>query len=252
MINKRGQVTIFIILALIIVVVIALAFVLIKKPGQAIPAEENPQSYLEDCVKKSLENIEQKQIETNLYPNATENYILYKNQRVKYLCKASMFYIPCINQEPMLVEYVRRNIEKQLKPEVEGCFSDLNRVLSQRGYVVTSGNLTLNVEFHKDSISANMNKKIVMKKNEAVRTFETFSTELQSPLFVLIDTARSIVNYESETCEFNSLNWEKNFPNIAIKRFITSEQTKVYTLIDKTTQKEINFAVKTCVLPAGI
>jgi hypothetical protein len=68
----------------------------------------------------------------------------------------------------------------------------------------------------------------------------------------LIDTARSIVNYESETCEFNALNWEKNFPSVGIKRFITSEQTKVYTLTDKITKKEINFAVKTCVLPAGI
>jgi hypothetical protein len=249
---KRSQITIFVILALIIVVIIALAVVLIKKPGVNLNAEQNPQAYIEDCVKKSLENAESVQINGNLYPNITDNYIIYMNKKVKYLCKASMFYLPCVNQEPMLIEYVRKNMQTEIKPDVEKCFNDLKKILTSRGYNFQDGNMSLVVDFHDKLITATINKKIIIKKDEVTREFNMFSARLPSPLFNLVDTARNIVNYESTLCEFNALNWEKNYPDIVIKRFVTSDQTKVYTLTDKTSTKEINFAVKTCVLPAGI
>jgi hypothetical protein len=53
-------------------------------------------------------------------------------------------------------------------------------------------------------------------------------------------------------CEFDNINWMKNYANIRVDRFVTSDQTKVYTILDKTREQEISFAVKTCVLPAGI
>jgi len=248
----KSQVTIFVILALIIIVIIALAYVIIKKPGQIIQAEENPQAYIESCVEKALENNEAKQIDNNLYSNMSDNYILYMNQKVKYLCKASMFYVPCVNQEPMLIEFVRKNIQRDIKPEIESCFNELKKTLAKRGYDVQEGALSYEIQFEKEAIKANINKKIVLKKNEDIRIFDNFNAKIKSPLFVLVDTARNIVNYESTLCEFNNMNWEKNFPDISIKRFVTGDQTKVYTLMDKTSEKKINIAVKTCVLPAGI
>ena len=54
--SSRGQVTIFIILALIIVVVIAILFLLFRqiKPESIISDIENPQQYIQSCVKDGL------------------------------------------------------------------------------------------------------------------------------------------------------------------------------------------------------
>ena len=39
---------------------------------------------------------------------------------------------------------------------------------------------------------------------------------------------------------------------LKISRFITGDQVKIYTLTDRETNKNMSFAVRTCVLPAGI
>ena len=250
--DKKAQLTIFVILALIIVVVIALAFVLIRKPSTSIVAEQNPKGYIEKCVLDNLKSSEETTIKNNLYLDMSDNYILYMNKKVKYLCKASIFYLPCVNQEPMLLEYVRKNIENDIRPEIIKCFSDFKNDLINKGYTITEGNLSFEVNFYPGVLGVNIDNKISMKKNDVSKNFESFETQMQSPLFNLVDTARSIVNYESTTCQFNSMNWQKNYRDISIQKFVTSEQTKVYSLVDKKTEKEIDFAVKTCVLPAGI
>ena len=51
---------------------------------------------------------------------------------------------------------------------------------------------------------------------------------------------------------FNDVNWELNYPDIAVKRFSTSDSTKVYTLTDKATNKSVSVALNSCTLPAGI
>ena len=41
-------------------------------------------------------------------------------------------------------------------------------------------------------------------------------------------------------------------PGISIETHRTSDQTKIYLLKERRTEHELKFAVKTCVLPAGI
>jgi len=250
--NDKGQVTIFIIIALIIVVAVVLAFVLIKKPGQKISVEENPKEYVERCVSESLKKIEQTMFSDNLYPNPQDNYILYDGKKIKYLCKSARFYVPCINQEPMLVGYVQKNIENKIKTNVEDCFSDMRKALDSRDYDITETKLNISVEFTKEFISVYMDKKVTFTKAAESKTITGFSSRIDSPLYNLIDTMRNIINYESTTCQFNSISWMKNFPDIQIRKFVASDQTKIYSVLDKDTEKELVFAVKTCVLPAGI
>jgi hypothetical protein len=254
--SKRGQLTIFIIIGLIIVVVIALMFVLIRKPGINIQAEQNPQAFIEKCISESLTRNEEIILNGNGYINVTDNYILYSlnkpGEKVPYLCKSSQFYMPCINQEPMFVEFIRREIQNLTEKDAVICFKTLIDTMEKSRYQISQENLSLEISFEGKEIVANMDKKITATKNEQTKIYEKFKAKIQSPIYRLIDTARTIVNYEAAVCEFNNINWMKYYQDISIKKFSTGDNTKIYTLTDRDSNKKLNFAVKTCILPAGI
>ncbi|MEK6885789.1 MAG: hypothetical protein AABX17_02380 [Nanoarchaeota archaeon] len=255
--SKRSQLTILIILALIIVVVLALIIGFVKtRTSGTINFNEQPQAYLEKCVRDALQKNEETILAANGYLNLTDNYILYSgnfdSEKVPYLCKVSLFYNPCINQEPMLLEKIRREIEELTQSNINSCFSELSGLLRKSGAEITEGAMSFKINFMGDYISADITKKFSIKKGESTQVFEKFAGRIKSPLYSLIDTARTIVNYESTVCEFDALNWELYNRDIQIKKFVASEQTKIYTLIAKDTDKRFSFAVKTCVLPAGL
>ena len=249
---KRSQVTIFVIIALIIVVIIALLFVLIRKPAAIISPTADPQAYMADCVEDSLAKSETAILDNNFYPNMTDNFILYYGKKVPYLCITSQFYLPCVNQEPMMIKAVKDQISVQAKKDADRCFADMIASFRKNGYSVAEENMNMSIGLDSNSVYSDITKKITVTKDEETRNFEKFSASIISPIYRLAETARNIVNYESALCEFNEMKWMMNYPDILIRRFSTSDQTKVYTLTDKASGKSVNFAVKTCALPAGV
>ena len=250
--SKKSQITIFVIFALIIVVGVILAVTILRGPSSRVTAIGDPHAYVQNCIKENLAVIESEIIEGNLYRNVTDNYILYENKKIKYLCKTSQFYMPCVNQEPMLVEHVKREISSYMEPKTKECFALLVSAVKRAGYEVEEGNLSMSIEFSKSSVKENVNKKVILKKANDIKVFNDFSAEILSPIYLLADNARSILNYESALCEFNNVRWMLYYKDVDVKRFVTSDQSKIYTVSDKTSQKKFIFAVKSCTLPAGI
>jgi len=255
-INKKGQITIFIIIAILIITAIALLYTFVIKPYIDASTIEDPKAFIQKCASDSIKNSEQKILDNNGYPNDMTNFIIYSSEKegekVPYLCTVSMFYIPCVNQEPMLMENIRRYIEENAKKDVNSCFSNLEAKLKKGGREVTSGNLTLNIEFETKAIRADIQKDMTISRGGTTETFEVFDTKINSPLYNLLYTENKIVYFESENCAFDSVSWMRFNPGIIIKKFSASDQTKIYTLKDESTEKEIKFAVKTCILPAGL
>ncbi len=255
--NRRGQVTILVIIALIIVVLLVFIFGLLKtKSPTVISFRENPEAYIEDCVAKSLVKAEQKILDGNGYANISDNYMLYSgnknSEKVPYFCKTSMFYTPCVNQEPMLLEKVRRELESLTKRDAAACFSEISSLIKKDGSEITEGGMNFTIDLQKKYIVADISKNFIITNGESKVVFNKFFSRIPSPLYGLIDTARNIVNYESTLCEFNVVNWERYYRDIAISRFMTGDQTKVYTLTNKDDGKQLSFAIRACVLPAGI
>jgi hypothetical protein len=134
--NKKAQLSMFIIGALIMVVVIVLTFLLLNKTGVLLKPSETPQQYIEKCVQDSLSKTENSIIEQNFYPNLSQNFMVYYGKKVPYLCKTSQFYMPCVNQEPMLIEKVRKIIENATKKDSDNCFNLLVKNFQRNGYDV--------------------------------------------------------------------------------------------------------------------
>ncbi len=250
--TRVSQITIFVIIALIVISLILGTFFLLNKDSVKILPEENPRAYLEQCAEYSLTKNEKILIDNNLYPNRTNNFILYRQQIVPYLCKSSQFYYPCINQEPLLMEYTRRQLANFTEPEIKQCFTDLVNALKKKGYEVQESQLKVNTDLRKGAIDLQMDKTITTKRNGETKQYSDFLASIRSPMYRLLDTARNIINYESTLCEFDSVKWALNYRDLKINKFVASDGTKVYTLEDKESGKKISFAVKGCVMPAGI
>lgn len=250
--RKKSQVTIFIILGLIIVITVSIFFLLTRNNQQAISSPDNINSYVKNCLKTSLEDINKKLIDGNFYPNMTSNYFIYNDVKYRYLCKASQFYMPCVSQEPMLTEYLRRQIINATTIDMEKCFANLKKSLESKSYQVEMGNMTLDVDMSEEKITGIIDREIKTTKGGDIRNFKRFTTSISTPLYKFANHVRNIINFESTLCQFNMVRWMENYYDIKITKFVGSDQTKLYIITDRATEDKIGFAVKSCVLPAGI
>ena len=100
--SKKGQVTIFIILGLILVVSFIIIFLLINPPEIKVVDEDNPQAFIESCTRGAVEEA------IDLLSKrggdiSPKGYISFKGEEITYLCYYNNFYEPFINQRPLLI-----------------------------------------------------------------------------------------------------------------------------------------------------
>lgn len=251
--GKRAQMTLFVIVAIIIITSLAVGLFYFKqKQEQERFSTEDIKGYIEKCISDEIEAIEPKLLDNNGYMNLSDNYIVYYGEKVPYLCKASQFYVSCINQEPMYLVHLQKEITNEITPKAQVCFSDLKYLLEKKGYSIDEGYMNLSISIQKKLIVVNIDKKFNTQKETESKSYNNFNSQIPSPLYDLAITTERIINYESTLCEFNMMNWMKTYRDISIKKFVTSDQTKIYTVAERESEKSISFAVKTCVLPAGI
>lgn len=251
--TKKAQITIFVIIGIVIISALIFIFgIIIKNSNQQNVYEKNPKRYVEDCLSNSLKETEETLFATNIYSNITENYLIYRGNKVPYLCKSSIFYSACINQEPMLMKHYNTRIENLMSEEINNCFLNFKESMIKKGYKIDFQGMNSSIEITPETISLEIDRKTTLTKyNETILINKYFAKTI-SPLYSLIKTTKTIVDYESTLCEFNQLGWMSKYTGIKVSRFLTSDQSKVYTVSDRVSNNSISFAIKTCVLPAGI
>jgi len=250
--NKKSQITIFVIIGLIIVVSIALIFAFSSRSGGTVSAAADPQAYMDGCIKNSLTKAEATLITNNGYANISDNFMLYRGEKVPYLCAVSQFYFPCVNQEPMLFEHYKKEIGALIKNDAEKCFAGVIDSSRAAGYEVTAGEMIFEIDLMEKSIVAKFEKSIKLVKGDETRIYQKFSSEIPSPLYNIAKTEKEIINWESMLCEFDQSTWMFGHLDILIKKFTASDGSRVYTVTDKATDEEMSFAVRSCLLPLGI
>ena len=61
-----------------------------------------------------------------------------------------------------------------------------------------------------------------------------------------------ISNQEAKYCYFEYVGYMLLYPKMDIEKFAMSDSTKIYTLKDKKSDKEMNIAIRSCAIPPGI
>jgi hypothetical protein len=248
--NKKGQMTVFVIIAVVLVASIVLFLFINTKSPRINPAENNPGSAIKSCVKDVVEN------NVNLIiPNAgfmeVENYKLYHGMKIMYLCQNIGNYIPCINQHPMLINEIQKEILDYSNEGIKKCFSDAKQSLEKANNVVSMSSINASIGLAPGRVKTEIGAKIQFSKGEQSTTIEDFDINLNSPIYDLANLAMIIANEQAKYCYFEYAGYMMLHPEIKIEVDTLSDATRIYTLTDKVSSKKMYFAIRSCAIPAG-
>ncbi|MFA5724599.1 MAG: hypothetical protein WC979_10175 [Candidatus Pacearchaeota archaeon] len=248
--NKRGQVTIFIIVGIIIVVAAVLIYTFYPKIKTTLGIEEsNPQNYIQSCVEDKLkETIELVSLQGgSVNP---ENYII-EGGRVEYLCYVNEYFIPCLIQQPLLKQHIESEILNEIEDTVDDCFDSLKESYFQKGYDVEIKNGDKDVELLPGKIISTFNNEVRFTKGEEVQEYEKFVIITNSNLYELVAIANSIIEWEATYGDADPLTYMLYYPNLKVETISRESGKRVYILTNRVDGNVFRFAVKSQVWPAG-
>ncbi len=257
--NKNGQITVFVILAILLVASITLIFILYKNQIEITESsEKNTVDEFSNCINGYISEAEKSIFEnsgfikmpslTYLVRNPKDYYFQDEVKEIPYLCYTGLNYARCTPTNPLIINHLEEEIKDYIRPKVELCFESLKRDLQDRAYSVSLGNTeNLEVELKDGFIEIIVVKKLTREKIEE-ETFEKFSSKFSTPLYKIAKASEEIISQEVLQCNSDYLEIMQNDKRISIKKFQTGDDVKIYTVKDIITKKEWKFAIRNCVL----
>jgi hypothetical protein len=248
--NKKGQVTIFIILGIIIVALGFLIYSFYPQIKSTIGGEEkNPQSYIQSCIEEEIKGTVEK-LSLQGGSISPSDYANYFDTNVEYLCYTSEFYRPCIVQQPMLKQHIESEIKSQIDHDVDACFDSLKSSYEKRGYTVELKRGEKRIELLPKRIVATFNYSMTFSKGDTQK-YDSFSVVLNDNLYELSSIANSITEWESVYGDVDITTYMTYYPDLKVERKPIGEGSRVYILTDRNTGNKFQFAIKSQVWPAG-
>ncbi len=233
--TKRGQVTLFVVIALVVLIAVALYLYAREEYGLTVPTPQ----YLQSQLIPIQDNIE-RCVEKEFTPAATllgqqggsyipSDSVLYKGKNVKVVCANIPGKTQCLN---ILQSFTRIESELAvyLNYKMDQC---INKDLAKNkpGYTVegTKG-VTITVDARGDGIQLTVDYDIKLAKEGQSVTLPAITKVLRdAPLHELYGVAVDIVNSEATTGDFDNLGYmlqkrgqyliqtDKPFPNTIYK-----------------------------------
>lgn len=250
--NKKAQAVIWVIVALAIVIIIALIFVLRNKPkGGEVEINYDPSAYIEQCVRKEVLNVVDKMLPQGGFVN-NENFKLYNNVSIEYLCNNKGNYLSCINQHPAYINELREEIKKNIFSNVDDCFAQLSELLKERNIQMGAGELFLEIELAPNRIIAKIDREVSLNGKETSQKIDNWNVEIPSPLYELANTAIEIVNNEAAYCYFEYVGYMVLHPEFIIEKKTLGDSSKLYSIEELKSKKKLQFFVRGCAIPPGL
>jgi hypothetical protein len=245
--SNRGQVTIFVIVALIIVGAV-LVFFLFPEANVFVSGDVNPTSFLKDCVKPKIDETIDVLKKQGGYLEPT-NYVNYQGERIQYLCYSSENYRTCLVQQPLLIRHVEKELNNELKPVAEQCIRNLRDEYERKGYRVNvkQGNVKTNIVL--DKMVIDFNYPMVIEK-ESVQSFDKFAVEIDSEFYSLLSLATNIIDFESSFGDSDVNLYLQYYPDLRIEKIKRNGDT-IYIVSDVVSEEEFSFASRSLVWPQG-
>ena len=257
--NKRAQITIFIIIGLVLLISIILIFLLKSKIFPKIGGEEseiNPNDFLKTCLQSKVRDSVEILLSKGGYINNTLNKKFKFSGEgyndIAYLCYTGKNYLPCINQEPMLITHLENETKDYILKKVEGCFDSLALSLEDEAYVVDARYSGFNVSLKEGKVVIDIDAKLKLTKNEQTSNCENFEVIIPSKIYDLALVVQEITSQEAKYCHFEDTGYMVFYPTYKIKTIKTSDLIEIYSVLHKESNENFRFAVRTCVIPPGI
>ncbi len=250
--GKRGQVAIFVILALILVASIILFFTIERKVTTSVQEGFNAGAYIQQCAREYVDEAVELMLPQGGFIEPT-NFRTYNKIHVAYLCENEGSYKGCVNQHPEFLSEMSREIENYAEPRIGRCFDNMKSEIEKRRGEVSYGAMDVNVSLAPDRVILEIEKSTTITIQESTQTINNYKVEVLSPLRELGRIANEIASQEArgQNCYFEYVGHNILYPKYKITPFMMSDGTAIYTIKDKRSGKELNIAIRSCAGPAG-
>ena len=242
--KKRGQITIFIIVGVVVIVSILTVVFLRSGINSQTPKNLGPKQFIHGCVEDLVEGSLEKVLigGGKISPELTLQYL---DESYNYLCYQGDNHLGCYNLYPLLEKLIAEEIENDTKQQVGECFELLEEDFSERGYSINNGSENYSIELLPGKIKISLKKKIDISKTGESQSFENFDSEVLSPIYEMVGITRKIINDESTYCNFDYIYHMSLYPQDSIRR-ISYSGNKIYYILDRNSGKEFKFAIRGC------
>jgi len=249
--KRKGQVTIFIIVGIVIVVAVLGLFFLMRDEGEVLgPSDLGPRDSVVSCVRDAVEDSVDKMMRNGGEILASQA-ISYEGEEWNYLCYQADYYQGCYNIHPMLELQIEREVAKDTGVAVQTCFNAMREDFESRGLEVSEGDTEYVIDLLPGIVKVDLKKNIVVSGESGSSSFEDFGFEIISPIYDLVRVSREIVNGESQFCNFEYNGYMLLYPKYDIRR-VDYRDSKMYRVIDRWSGDEFKFAVRSCAFAPGI
>lgn len=250
--KKRGQITIFVIAAVIILSIV-LGYFLFRQGliGTInLKPETNPNSYLQTCIEPHVREGVEVISSQGGYVNATF-YKQLDEEKISYLCYQENYYLSCINQEPVLIGHLESELEDYLEVYVKRCYDDLIKDLG-KSYGEEAEYSGFEIYMAPGKIYLDIDGKIILERTGDRSVYQGFRIDIPTKFYDTSVVIQEIVSQEARFCNFEQLGFMMLYPEWNIDKFRTGDGITIYTVKNRYSEESFKFAVRSCVIPPGL
>ena len=240
--NRKGQLTIFIIIAMVIVAVGILIYSFWPQIKSVLGGEAgNPQAFIQGCVEKEIEDA----VEIiSLQGGSVEpdSFYTYEGNKIEYLCYQNQGYASyCVVQQPFLKQHIESEIKNEIADAVESCFESMRESFERRGYDVVLTDGDFNIELLPKRIAATFNRELTLTRGDSER-YEEFVVVLNNNLYELTAIANSIIDWEAKYGDAETTLYMSFYHDLKVEKFKQTDDTKIYVITDRNSGDKFQFA----------
>jgi hypothetical protein len=241
--KNRGQVTLFVIVAIVIVSAI-LVFFLWLQPTYL--SELGGRLGFEGCVEDVVEQAIDELAPRAGFVNPGFTYF-YGGEEFTYLCYTNEFYETCTVQVPFLKNVFDEEMESLIRGKVDACYDNSINELRAQGRDVVAGVVDYDVLIEPGIVRV----EIEVPTSVGSQAFSRFNVGVNSPIYDMIMIATSILQYESSLGDSDTDSLMLYYPEYVITKMKRGDGTTVYVLEDKISGIKFQFASRSLAWPAG-
>ena len=249
--ERGGQVTIFIIIAIIIIGIVISVYLLIPRAGtETVFDATNPAGFIQTCLADEIENT----IETLSFQGGTivpEHYFLYQGSKIEYLCYTAENYKTCSVQRPLLKQHIESEIKEDISEEVATCFNNLQENYRSDGYTVNLETGKTTVELLPKRVVTKFGDYVLRVSKGEMAIYDSFSVILNNNLYELTSITNSIIDWETNYGDAETTIYMTYYKDLKVEKKKQQDGTTIYILTDRNNGNKFQFASRSVAFPPG-
>jgi len=211
---KRGQITTFIIIGIVIVLVFAFLFfardTLIDKFSSSVNVEKQvnqKMSEIASAVEECIAEEGNRQIKDYIFGNSEpESYFLYHTEKIKVLCEGMPNSDKCI-ASPLVISVIEKELAEKLNENIYGCIiSEVN----SKTFDVKFGESATDVKIDEENVLISVQLPVSVSKNDFKLNRDIFSKRIDVKLKKIINGVNDILKSEALSGQFDMTGYNKN------------------------------------------